>query len=270
MSPQLLKQSGDIDSPHDGGYLMKWNYVKDQRRLNVFGTDCDRDILTIKKLVEEAKIPKDLECIVYRENTESKFAAFFRGQELAVLLLPDPIEVAPNMVRPKIRTILKKINENNSLQSDFSGVTFYSTSTKRFMLATPRGRHHSTMLLGDHPISDAETPVEVVSRVTNEDTAFEIQHKWLVPLTEIEVENTKYHSFMILVEREFKPQLSPRLLNTVWATRDGLEGIHVHPSVKMLFETDPIIQKLTSEEPDIDFDALIEEILDMRRPEDVV
>lgn len=246
---------------------MKWQYIKAHRRLNVYGTDSERDVLQVKKLIEEKKIPNDLDAIVYRKSPTSQTSMIIRGVYLANLLTPEQAEPAPRVIRPGIKTILRSINQDNVRQGMYAGVVFYSISTKRFMLFAARGRNQPCMFLGDYQAIENETPIQIVCRVAVEDTQFEIDPKWLIPLQTVEENETTFHSFMVLVEKEFKPELSGRYANSMWEAAEALTGLHRHAGVKAVFEQDPYLKRLTQPE-EVDFDAIIEEILQTQRQKD--
>lgn len=243
---------------------MKWTYIKDKRRLNVFGTDSERDAIIVKKLIEEGKIPNDLDAIVYRKSSTSQTAMIIRGVYLYNLLTPEPNEAQPRVVRPGIKTILRVINDNNERQGHYAGVIFYSLTSRRMMFVTPRGRNQPAVMLGDFPAIEDETPTDIVCRVAIDDTQIEIDPKWLIPLTSVEVDETTYHGFMVLVEKEFKPALSARLVNSFWCDGDNLPELRLHKSIREMIEKDPHLQKLSAPDP-VDFDAIIEAILQEQR-----
>jgi hypothetical protein len=247
---------------------MEFRYTKESKRLNIYGTDCEHDIQTVKKLIEEEKIPKDIETIVYQKNRTSVVAMMIRGVFLQNLLKPNsPESNTPSVIRPGIKSILKAINETNARQSTYAGLLVYSMETRRFLLFTPRNRNNHVFMLGDNPMTEAETPVEIVCRVAREDISFEdsdpleIDPSWLVELKSLEIDGTMYHGFLLVVEREFKPKLSEKLLNVIWAQPEAFKELKLHPSVVEVFDKDHKLQKLTKPENDLDYDKLIEHIL---------
>src|ERR1051326_7615990 len=104
---------------------MDFKYSKENKKLSVFGTDCERDMQTVKKLIEEDKIPKDIGTIVYQRNRNSVVAMMIRGVFLENLLKPSPEPNAPAVIRPGIKSILQQINDTNARQSMFSGLLMY-------------------------------------------------------------------------------------------------------------------------------------------------
>jgi hypothetical protein len=251
---------------------MEFKYTKEHKILNIYGTNCELDIQTVKKLIEEEKIPKDIETIVYQKNRTSMVVMMIRGVFLENLLKPAAPETnIPSVIRPGIKTILQQINESNTRQSTYAGLLIYSLATRRFLLFIPRNHKDQVYLLGDNPTSDSETPPEIVCRVAREDISFEdadrleIQPNWLVGLKPLEIAGTTYHAFLLMVEREFKPKLSAKLTNSIWAQAEAFTELKLHPSVTAVFEKDHNLQRLVNPEDNIDYDKLIEQILHSSR-----
>lgn len=239
---------------------MKWKYLKDTKRLNVFGTDSDQDMNAVKKLIADKKIPADLNAIVYQKAKNSAVVMFIRGRYLENLLkVNDDDRVIAFAPRRGIKDILKQINDSNSRQATYSGLLLYAKSTKKFLFFTPRNRGNVVQLLGDHPNKN-ETPAETVCRVAKEDGDFEITPEVIVALMTLEIDGTTYHSYICLCEREFKPNLSSRVLSAVWKTYDEIKELELHPSVSALFDKDKKLQRLIKP-LEVDFDKLIDEIL---------
>lgn len=252
---------------------MEFKYIKETKRLNIYGTDSESDIQTVKKLIEEEKIPKDIETIVYQKSRSSVVAMMMRGTYLVNLLKPTPETNSPSVVKPGIKSILKQINDTNQRQSIYSGVLVYSMATRRFLLFTPRGRKNFVFPLGDNPSGLKETPIEIACRVTREDISFDnddvldIDPAWLVPLKVLEIGGTTYHTHLLVVEREFKPKLSEKLINSIWAQPEAFNELRLHQSVTEVFDKDPNLKKLTMPTTeDVDYDRLIDKILHPNAP----
>lgn len=242
---------------------MKWQYITDTKRLNVFGTDSDKDIRAIKKLIAEKKIPADLNAIVYQKARNSTVGMIIRGRYLENLLRVETEQIVPLPVRPGIKAILKQINEANTRQASYAGLLLYSTSTKKFLLFTPRNRGQLVQLLGDNPM-EGESPPETVCRVAKDDGDFEITPNCLIALAPLEIDGTTYYSYLCLTQHEFKPTVSGRIVNSTWKEYSEMGELALHPSVAALFEKDKKLQKLTMTADilgQLDFDKLIDEIL---------
>jgi hypothetical protein len=154
----------------------------------------------------------------------------------------------------------------------YAGLLIYSRLTRRFLLFTPRNRNNEVFLLGDNPLNEDESPVDIVRRVTHDEIEFDgdrldIEPSWLVPLSSWEINNTMYHAHMILVEREFLPKLSDKLLNAVWVHAEGLPELRLHRSVIEVFNKDRTLQQLLKQDETIDYDVLIEQILHPKKPD---
>ena len=237
---------------------MKWKYLKDSKRLNIFGTDSIKDMEAVKKLITEKKIPADLNTIVYQKSNNSTIGMVIRGLYLENFLKVNN-EPVVQLPRRGIKDILKQINDLNTRQASYAGLLLYAKSTKRFLFFTPRNRGNLIQLLGDNPQIE-ETPPETVCRVAKEDGNFEIEPRVLVALTPLEIDGTTYYSYFCLCEREFKPNLSSRILNSCWKSCEQIEELALHPSVAALFEKDKKLQRLIKP-IEMDFDKLIDEIL---------
>ncbi len=239
---------------------MKWKYIKDNKRLNVYGIDADKDIAEVKKLINDKKIPSEIDAIVYQKAKNSVIGSIIRGRYLENLLRPDTeAKIEPLQKKLGLKAILKQINDANARQASYAGLLVYATTTKRFLFFTPRNRGYLVQLLGDNP-QPSETPPETVCRVALEDGGFEISPEWLVSLIPLEFDGTAYHNYLCLTEREFKPTLSARIINSSWRTFEGMEELNLHQSVSALFEKDKKLIMLTSP-IEVDFDKLIDEIL---------
>jgi hypothetical protein len=236
---------------------MKFKYIKEYKRLSVYGVDADKDISEVKKLIAANKIPGDLSAIVYQKAKNSVVGSIIRGRYLENLLRPEDVPAQP--VRPSLKGILQQINEANARQASHAGLLLYATNAKRFLLFTPRSRQEQVQLLGDNP-RDGETPIETVCRVAREDGDFEITPNVLVSLIPLEINETTYWSFLCLVEREFKPMYSARIIKAEWKSYEAMEELNLHPSVKTLFDKDKKLLKLIKP-IEVDFNQLIDEIL---------
>ncbi len=239
---------------------MKWKYLKETKRLSVYGIDADKDIAEVKKLIADKKIPDQLDTIVYQKAKNSVIGSIIRGRFLENLLRPEAeIEITPLQRKSGFKTILKQINEANERQSSYAGLLVFATGTKRFLFFTPRNRGQLVQLLGDNPQA-SETPPETVCRVAKEDGDFEIAPEWLVPLISLEIDGTIFHNYLCLTEREFKPSLSSRVINSSWRTYEGMEELKLHQNVSALFAKDKKLMRLVNP-IEIDFNKLIDEIL---------
>ncbi len=239
---------------------MKFKYLKENKRLNLYGTDADKDIAEVKKMIADKKIPDQLDTIVYQKAKNSVIASIIRGRFLENLLRPETeVEIASLQWKSGFKTILKQINDANERQASYAGLLVFATSTKRFLFFTPRNHGHLVQLLGDNP-HPSETPPQTVCRVAKEDGDFEIIPEWLVPLISLEFDGTVFYNYLCLTEYEFKPALSSRVINSSWRTYEGMEELKLHQSVAALFEKDKKLIRLINP-IQIDFDKLIDEIL---------
>lgn len=242
---------------------MKWTLTKEKNRLNVFGTDCDKDIRAVKKLITEKKVPSDLNAIVYQKERSSTVAMIIRGRYLENLLRVEEGPVVPLPPRPGIKAILKQINEANTRQTAYAGLLLYCTDTRRFLFFTDRNRGKMIQLLGDNPL-DGEAPPETVCRVVKEDCDFEITPKCLVPLSPLEISGTTYYSYLCLTKNEFSPKVSESIVNCIWKEPDKIGELTLHPSVSGLFEKDKKLRKLMKPADalnELNFDKMIDDIL---------
>lgn len=238
---------------------MKWKYITDSKRLNVFGSNSDKDIIAIKKLIADKKIPTDLKSIVYQKARNSTVVMIIRGRFLENLLRIESEVVVPLPVRPGIKAILKQINEANTRQDRYAGLLLYSTSTKKFLFCKTRTRENQIKLLGDHPL-EGESPPETVCRIAHDDGDFEIMPNWLIALTPLEINGTTYYSYLCLTRHEFKLTNSERILSSEWRSYEDVGELNLHPSLFALFEKDKKLLRLTKT-ADMDYDKLIDEIL---------
>lgn len=249
---------------------MEHKYTKDNKRLTIYGSDSERDIQTVRKLIDEDQIPKDIETIVYQRNRTSVVVMMIRGIYLEnVLNKPVAQENAtPAVVRPGIKTILKQINETNARQSVFAGLVIYSMPTRRFLLLTPRNRNNHVFLLGDNPIRPDETPIEIVCRCAHDDMEFEngerldIDPSWPVELKTLEIGGTAYHTYLLVVRNEFKPTLSDKFVNSIWAHPEAFPELRLHQSVTEVFTKDhKLLHLINPVEENFDYSKLIDRIL---------
>jgi hypothetical protein len=238
---------------------MKSTYVADTKRLNVFGSNSEKDILAIKKLIADKKVPADLKSIVYQKAKDSKVVMIIRGRYLENLLRVETDVVVPLPVRPGIKAILKQINEANTRQATYAGLLLYSTSTKRFLFTTTRNRENTIMLFGDHPL-EGESPPETVCRVAQEDGNFEIQPDWLIALAPLEINGTTYYSYLCMTRHEFKLTHSERILSSIWKPADAIGELKLDISVSALFDKDKKLMRLI-QTTDVDYEKIIDEIL---------
>lgn len=252
---------------------MKWKYTKYSKRLDVFGTDSEKDMQLVQKLIADKKLPEEIDSIVYRKARNSAVSMIIRGLYLENLLKENPKErwkvgddtPAPPP-QPRLKDILEKIqqvNEANTRQAAYSGILLYCTESKKFLFVTPRNRGQLIQLLGDNPIGN-ESPIDTVLRVTKEDGDFEVPPTGLVALTPLEIDGTTYHNYLCFSNCEFKPHLSERLISFCWENYTKLDELKLHPSVATLFEKDKTLQKLTQPTDildGLDFNKLITEIL---------
>ena len=234
---------------------LTWKYVRDGKRLNIYGSDGVRDIQTIKKFIQEGKITDEINVIFYQKNHDSAVGMLFRGRYLENLLKADE----PQPGRPSFRSILKQINDTNTRQTAYSGVLIYATNTKRFLFLMPKHRKGLWGLLGDNP-KDGEPPPDTVVRVAKDDCHFEVTANCLVPLIPIEIDGTTYYNYLILSNHEFKPNLSNQFIGSTWRSYEAMEELALYPSVLLLFEKDTKLHKLITPITE-DFENLIEDIL---------
>lgn len=248
---------------------MKWKFTKFSKRLDVFGTDSEKDMRAIKRLIATKKIPAEFNSLVYRKARNSKIALMLRGPYLQNLLKSENIPTAPTPPVPRRANLkdifdqIRQINEENARQAFYSGVLFYCTQTKRFLFFTPRDQKQLVQLLGDNPIGQ-ETPTETICRVTKEDGDFEVPPTSLIPLAQLEIDGTTYNSFLCFTNHEFKPNLSDRVVNCEWHDYTKLSELTLHPCMAVLFEKDKNLQKLTQPAnvlDGLDFEKLITDIL---------
>lgn len=238
---------------------MTWKYIRDSKRLNIYGADGVKDIQEIKKLIEEGKIPSDLGTLFYQRDRHSSVGMLFRGRYLENLLKPETEEAEGTRTKPSFRSILRQINESNTRQTIYSGLLIYATNAKRFMFVIPKKRNNVYGLLGDNP-RDGETPPETVCRVAKEDCDFELTPNCLVALTPVEIDGTTYFGYLVLSNHEFKPSLSARFAASTWRSYEAMEELTLHQSVTELFEKDTKLQRLIKP-IEVDFEKLIDEIL---------
>lgn len=249
---------------------MEHKYTKENKRLTIYGSDSERDMQTVKKLIEEDKIPKDIETVVYQRNRTSVVVMMIRGIYLENLLKPAAIiePNTPTVVRPGIKTILKQINDTNARQSIYAGLLIYSMPTRRFLLFTPRNRNNRVFSLGDNPSRLDETPIEIVCRCAHDDMEFEngdrldIDPSWPVELKTLEIGGTTYHTYLLVVRNEFKPTLSEKFVNSIWAHPEAFTELRLHQSVIEVFTNDHKLQHLINpQEDNFDYAKLIDRIL---------
>src|SRR5258708_27211161 len=118
---------------------MKWKYTKYSKRLDVFGTDSEKDMRGIKRLIATKKIPADFSSLVYRKAKNSKVSLILRGPYLQNLLKSENVPTVPTPPLPRraglkdIFDRIKQVNEYNARQSVYSGVLFYCTASKKFL-----------------------------------------------------------------------------------------------------------------------------------------
>jgi hypothetical protein len=249
---------------------MKCKYTQYCKRLDVFGTDSQKDMRAVKKLIADKKIPSEINAIVYRKAKNSTVAMILRGPYLTNFLKSEnsPVKapIPPLPQRASLKDIfdqIKQINDVNTRQATYSGILLYCTSTKRFLFFTPRSRGRLVSLLGDNPI-DNETPPETIHRVTKEDGGFEVPPTSLIPLIPLEIDGTTYYTYLCFINHEFKPNLSDRLISSTWEDYTKLDDLQLHQSVSHLFSRDKKLKKLTKPSDildDLDFDKLINDIL---------
>lgn len=223
---------------------VEYKYIQTSQRLNVFGSDGVSDIKEIKTLIKEGKIPAAIQALFYQRCRNSSVGMLFRGIHLQNLLSADKDE------RPNFRSILKEINEKNKQQAHYAGLLVFSMHTKRFLFIVEARQHG---VIGDYTDVD-ELPWGTVVRAARE-ASIEVTEKCLVNLTPIEYDGTTYHTYLVVSNHEFK---LPRR-NGEWHSY-GSSGLHLHPSLSLLFERDPKLHQLLS--PDVtDFEKLIDSIL---------
>jgi hypothetical protein len=248
--------------------FMEYKYVKEGNKLYVYGMNCESDIQTIKKMIQEEKIPNEIDTLIYRRNPDSVVVLLLRGKDLRNILKPTPEAATPAVVKPgSIADRLQKINEANIRQSIYSGVLIYSLETRRFLMFTPRERNNQVHLLGDNPVTNEETPQEICCRSAyndirfDDDDHFNIEPKWLLPLKTFQIGGTMYHAHLIVLEREFPVKTTEKYLNAIWVHPEGLKELKLHTSVSALFDKDQKLQQIINQESAIDYDKLVDLIL---------
>jgi 8-oxo-dGTP pyrophosphatase MutT (NUDIX family) len=89
-----------------------------------------------------------------------------------------------------------------------AGGVFYAKDTKRFLLAFRSSRVNEPHTWGvwGGALDGDETPLAAMKREIEEETGYKGKYK-LIPLFVYKKGDFKYHNFIIVVDKEFKPKL---------------------------------------------------------------
>ena len=127
------------------------------------------------------------------------------------------------------------------------GALIYSIQTKRYLfLLRNQKRHAGSWGLVGGGVEPGETPVEALRReIVEEIGAVDIQK--IIPLEKFTAENTnfEYHTYLLVVDKEFVPQLNDEHRGYAWtAISDHPKPLH--PGVWRTFSFRSIVDKIAT------------------------
>lgn len=240
-----------------------FRFDKKKKRLFVYGSNADTDILTIKNLFKEGKIKiTDLDAILYQKNRTSTLSYLIRGKYLEDFLNNiQNLQETPQKSHDNFKTILRQINESSKLESIYIGLLVFSLDTKKFLFTLPKKSKY-WIPLGGNPLDLTESATDTICCISKN---FDIN---LLPeyfdtgevskLKSILYDNITYDTYIVFVEHEYKPSFPNNISEVKWFKIN--DKTPFHPVYKELFNSDDILKQLTDNQ-DINFESIIEDII---------
>lgn len=125
------------------------------------------------------------------------------------------------------------------------GALIYSTTTNRYLfLLRNQKRHAGSWGLVGGGVHDNETPAVALQREVIEEIG-PIQFEKIIPLEKFTAENKnfEYHTYIIIVEKEFIPILNDEHRGYAWTCLDDYPK-PLHPGVWRTFSFKSVINKI--------------------------
>lgn len=129
------------------------------------------------------------------------------------------------------------------------GALIYSKATQRYLfLLRNQKRHAGSWGLVGGGVDQGETPIEALYREIGEEIG-QLKIDKVIPLEKFtsETNNFEYHTYLILIDNEFIPQLNNEHRGYAWTELDD-HPKPLHPGVWRTFNFKSIINKIKTVE----------------------
>jgi 8-oxo-dGTP pyrophosphatase MutT (NUDIX family) len=133
------------------------------------------------------------------------------------------------------------------------GALVYSQSTKRYLfLLRDQSKHSGSWGIVGGKLNNNETVIDGLHREINEEIG-SIVYKKIVPIEKFTSDNNKftYHTFLIVVQKEFVPQLNHEHKGYCWVHLKDYPR-PLHPGVYRSFKFESIKNKIETLEQSLD------------------
>ena len=128
------------------------------------------------------------------------------------------------------------------------GAWFYSTSTDRYLyLMRNDNRHPGSWGLPGGKVESGETLLAAITRECQEELGSMPEYVNMIPLEQFNTGDGKfaYHTFFVVVEKEFRPELNYEHLGYAWI-ESGAWPRPMHPGLWNTVNFDVVQDKISS------------------------
>ena len=152
---------------------------------------------------------------------------------------------AQRVDRVRSRPVSRGVLEPHSVSVTGCGAIILSKSTMRCLFLLRSIKQAGTWGLPGGKIEGNELPLAGLLREIREETSFDLNDKKLVPIETFTSENNRflYHTFLIIVEDEFIPQLNEEHKGFCWVNIDDYPR-PLHAGVYRTIKINEIIEKV--------------------------